>query len=212
MYIDYVPLMLINMAVGLILLAMFVYSGMDETVQHRWIPGFAMVGFVALATGLHMIFTWPLPQVYNITHGELSVFYGIIFLGAALALMMRWSLFTVAIYAFLAGLSAVVVGVRVIHLGLTLTPWLSGIGYILTGLAGVFSGPVLFFRVRRNVRGIAVIVLLITAAIWAFIGYGAYWDHLQSMKNWSPTGRVSWSYPANFSRSVPMSDHNSSQV
>lgn len=59
MFINYITLMLINLVVGLFLLAGYVYLGLSEAHQKRWIPGFGMVGAIALTTGLHMIFTWP---------------------------------------------------------------------------------------------------------------------------------------------------------
>jgi putative membrane protein len=40
MFIDYITLMLINLVAGLILLATYVYFGLDEPNQKRWIPGF----------------------------------------------------------------------------------------------------------------------------------------------------------------------------
>ena len=60
MFIDYITLMLINMAAGLVMLAFYVYLDLDRPNNQRWAPGFAMVGVVALITGLHMTFTWPL--------------------------------------------------------------------------------------------------------------------------------------------------------
>jgi putative membrane protein len=186
MFIDYVPLMLINMVAGLVLLAGYVWRGLDEGDGRRWAAGFMAAGLVAFLTGLHMIYTWPLPKMYNITHGELSVFFGIIFLAAALAVAKGWDLLPVAIYAFFGGLGAVVIGIRVVDLGLTLTPKLSGIGYILTGLAGVFSAPVFVYRKSRLLRRLAIVVLLVAAAVWALVGYGAYWDHLKSMNGWTP--------------------------
>lgn len=186
MFIDYVTLMLINMVAGLVLLALYVLRGLDAADGRRWSAGFGAVGLVAFLTGLGVIFTWPLPGVYNITHGELSVFFGIIFLAAALALARGWELMPVAIYAFFAGLASVVIGARVIHLGLTNAPVLSGVGYILTGLAGVFSAPVLMYRKNRLLRLAGVAVLLAAAAIWALTGYGAYWGHLKGMADWTP--------------------------
>jgi len=186
MFIDYVTLLLVNMVAGLVLLALYIRFGLIEGTQHRWVPGFLIVGLVAFLVGLHMTFTWPLPQVYNITHGELSVLFGAVYLGIAFSLGMRLSLYTVASYAFFAGLAAVVVGVRVIHLGLTSSPALSGAGYILTGLAGIFAVPVLLFRNVRVVRFIAIAVLVAAAVIWALTGYGAYWSHLDTMKGWTP--------------------------
>ncbi len=57
MFIDYLSLMLINLAGGLTLLAAYVYFGLDDKNQQRWIPGFGVAGAIALITGLHMTFT-----------------------------------------------------------------------------------------------------------------------------------------------------------
>ncbi len=73
MFIDYITLMLINLAAGLSLLSAYVYRGLDEPVQKRWVPGFGVVGAIALVTGLHMVFTWAVPGSYNIAFGETSV-------------------------------------------------------------------------------------------------------------------------------------------
>jgi putative membrane protein len=50
MFINYIPLMLINIVTGFVLLVTFVYSGLDldGKYQKRWIPGFGMVGAIAL--------------------------------------------------------------------------------------------------------------------------------------------------------------------
>ena len=69
--------------------------------QKQWIPGFGITGAIALTTGLHMIFTWPVIGSFNIAFGEPSVLFGILFVGTAIALAQGWELFTLAIYAFL---------------------------------------------------------------------------------------------------------------
>lgn len=192
MLIDYLTLMLVSMTAGLLVLAYYVYRGIDHEHPQRWVPGFAMAGFIALVTGLHMIFNWPLPGSYNIAYGEMSVLFGTLFLGAALALGKGWEMPTVAIYAFFAGLAAVVVGARVINLGLTKSPLVSGIGFILTGLGGVFAWlcclakPFLSLESHRLLRMIGALVLIGAALIWALTGYMAYWDHLASFSQWVP--------------------------
>lgn len=97
MFINYITLMLINMVAGLFILASFVYQDLAEIYPKRWIPGFGMTGAIALATGLHMIWTWPVPGSFNIAYGEMSVLFGTLFLGASLALAFGWDLITVAI-------------------------------------------------------------------------------------------------------------------
>ena len=92
--------MLINLVAGLFLLAAYVYWGLSETNQKRWVPGFGMTGAIALVTGLHMIFTWTVPGSFNIAYGEMSVLFGILFLGACFAIALDYDLITVAIYGF----------------------------------------------------------------------------------------------------------------
>ncbi|KYC39385.1 hypothetical protein WA1_32150 [Scytonema hofmannii PCC 7110] len=187
MFIDYITLMLINMVAGLFLLAYYVYQDLDSINQRRWIPGFGMTGGLALATGLHMIWTWPVAGSFNIAFGEMTVLFGILFIGAAVALAQGWDLLTVAIYAFFAGIAAIVVGLRIMNLSLTRQPLLSGIGFILTGLGGVFAAPTLYLKTNQTWRLIGAVVLIVAALIWAFTGYLAYWNHLDTFQKWVPT-------------------------
>ncbi|KAB8320925.1 DUF981 domain-containing protein [Tolypothrix campylonemoides VB511288] len=186
MFINYITLMLINLVAGLFLLAGYLYFGLNHTNQKRWVPGFGMTGAIALVLGLHMIFTWPVIGSYNIAYGETTVLFGILFIGTAIALAQGWDLLTVAIYGFFAGLTAIVIGVRIINLGLTRNPLLSGIGFILAGLGGVFAAPTLYFQSIRTLQIIGTIVLVAAALIFAFTGYLAYWGHLTDYSNWKP--------------------------
>ncbi|MCD8485749.1 MAG: DUF981 domain-containing protein [Desertifilum sp.] len=186
MFIDYITLMLINMVAGFVILAYYVYEGLDQVNPKKWIPGFGMVGAIALVTGLHMIFTWPVIGSFNIAFGETSVLFGILFMTASIAIAQGWDLITVAIYAFFAGLVAILLGVRMINLDLTRQPLLSGIGFILSGLGGVCAAPALYWRNLRIFRLVGVVVLLLAAAIWAITGYLAYWDHLSGFSDWQP--------------------------
>jgi uncharacterized membrane protein len=45
-----------------------------------------------------MIFTWTVNGSFNITFGESSVFLGILFVAAAIALAQGWELLTLGIY------------------------------------------------------------------------------------------------------------------
>jgi len=133
-----------------------------------------------------VIFTWPLTGSFNIAYGETTVLFGVLFLGASFALAFGWDLLTVAVYGFFAGLVAIVIGVRILNLGLTRQPLQTGIGFILTGLAGVLATPTLFLKTNRVWRLLGAIVLIAAAFIFAFTGYMAYWSHLGNYSNWKP--------------------------
>lgn len=190
--IDFLTLLLINMTAGLFVLAYYVYQGIGAENVKRWVPGFAMTGFIAVVAGLFMIFTWPLSGSYNIAFGDMSVLFGTLFLGAALALWKGWEMRTVAIYAFFAGVAAIVVGVRVFNLGMTQSPTVAGIGFVLTGLGGVFAWlcclaePLLSLRNHKFLRALGALMLIAAAVIWAITGYVAYWDHLKDFSTWVP--------------------------
>ncbi|GBE92674.1 hypothetical protein NCWK1_2432 [Nostoc cycadae WK-1] len=121
-----------------------------------------------------------------IAFGETTVLFGTLFIAAAIALALNWDLWTVAIYAFFAGLVAVVVGIRIINLNITKTPVLTGIGFLLTGLGGIFAAPALYWKTNRTLRLTGTVVLIVAALIWAFIGYLAYWSHFESFQQWIP--------------------------
>lgn len=180
MMIDYVTLMLVNMAAGLFLLGCFVYRGIDVDKEEVtcWSPAFAITGLVATVCGFMMTFHWPIPIPYSMAFGEMSVLLGVLFLGTALALAFHWGLMPLAIYGFFAGVAAIVLGARIIELGLTQTPILTAIGFILTGSAGVFAPIAVWQPEQKGLRVIGTLVLFASSAIWAFIGFGAYWMHI----------------------------------
>jgi len=187
MFIDYITLLLLNMVAGYFLLGLYVLRGLDDPLHPRWTPGFAIVGLVAFVFGVHMVMTWPVPGAFNSAFGEMSVLYGVTFLGAALAIAHGWSLLPVTVFAFFSGMAAVVLGVRIVDLGLTQQPTVTGIGFVLSGLGGVFAAPtLLYLRSNRPWRVLASLVLLGVAAIWASIGYYAYWNHMEGFGQWVP--------------------------
>jgi len=185
--IDYLTLLLVNMAAGFLLLGAYLYRGLDDADQRRWAPAFIITGLVAFLFGLHLTVTWPLTGVYNIVFGEMSVFFGALFLGAGLALALNWSLCIVALYALLPGLAAIVVGARIIDLSLTSAPIISGLGFILSGLAGLFAAPALALGQRfRLARWVVALALAAAALIWLYTGLNAYWAHLARFSDWTP--------------------------
>jgi putative membrane protein len=180
MFIDYVTLMLLNAAIGFFLLACYLSRESNLYDQAKWAPAFGLTGFISLISGFRMIWTWPLPGAYNIPYGEMSVLFGGLLLAAAVSMAKGWDLKPLGIYGLFAGIASVVVGAQFIRLGLSKTPMLAGVGFILSGLAGVFSFPVLQWFSNKILRGIGIVVLGAVAAIWVWTSYSAYGDHLAS--------------------------------
>jgi putative membrane protein len=179
MMIDYLTLLLINMAAGLFLLGCFVWRDLDTPEDTgRWVPAFAISGLVAAIAGFAITFTWPLPKPYSMAYGEMSVLFGVLLLGLALAISKRWELLPLSIYAVFAGAAAAVLGVRIIDLGLTNEPTLSGAGFILSGICGIFSPLVVWQNDKKGLRIIGSLVLFAASAIWALTGYLGYWVHM----------------------------------
>jgi putative membrane protein len=178
MKVDYLALMLINMAAGFFLLAGFVFSDLDGVDRRRWTPAFLLSGLIAMFCGLHMAWTWPLPGCFSVAYGELSVLFGGLLLAAALAFMNNWDLKPLGVYAVFAGLVAIAVGIQFIRLGLSNTPVFTGVGFILSGCAGIFAFPVLFFQTNKPIRIIGAAVLVLISVLWTYVGVMAYLGHL----------------------------------
>lgn len=177
--IDYVTLLLVNMVSGLVVLAFFLWWGIAPKDRRDWAPAFGVAGLVGTVAGFTMTFTWPIPAPYSMAYGEMSALLGVLFLGAACALHCGWKLYPLAIYAFFPGVAAIVIGVRMIDLSLTLAPLLAGSGFIATGLGGVFAGVALWKQDVRIVRAVGGLLMLIAAGLWTPTAYMGYWMHMK---------------------------------
>lgn len=178
---------MINMVAGTFLLAHYLWKGMDETDQRPYAAAFFGVGLVALVTGLHLSFTWPIPGSYNIGYGDTTTLFGVVFLITSIALWQGWDLGPVAIYAFFAGIDAIIVGIRILSLQLTKEPLLSAVGFILAGLGGLGAAPFfMWFKNNKAVRMAGVLLLVATGLLWAFTFYGSLWGHMESFGKWVP--------------------------
>ena len=187
MFVDYLTLIMINLVAGTALLAYYIYAGIDANDQRPYAAAFGIVGLLAVILGLSLSFTLPLPGSYNIGYGEATTLFGAVFLGTALALSQGWDLLPMAIYGFFAGVDAIIVGIRIISLGLTNEPIVSGIGFILAGLGGVLAAPGLkLLKTNKTFRIIAAIVVLVTAGVWAVTFYASLWAHLSSFAKYLP--------------------------
>ena len=177
--IDYLTLLLVNMSAALVVLAFFLWWGLGRENAGHWAPAFGISGLVATVAGFALTFTSPIPKPFSMAYGEMSVLLGVLFLGAAWALVRGWSLLPLGIYAFFAGGAAILIGVRFIALSLTPMPLLPGTGFILTGLGGVGAGVALWKQDAKTLRLAGALVMLAAAAIWAFTAGMAYWTHMK---------------------------------
>ena len=194
MFIDYLGLMLANMVAGLLLLCFFYLKGIVGSDGRPWAAGFAATGVVALACGLHMSWTWPLPGSYNVAFGEMASLFGAAYLAVAAALVVRRAeggpvaavLLPVGVYTFVAGLAAILVGVCIARLRLTNAPVLSAVGFGLAGLGGVLLPVVARWSRARALRIAAALVVLAAAVLWAAVTYKAFVGHMERFQKYSP--------------------------
>ncbi len=188
MFIDYLVLMLVNMTGALLTIAAFLICGLNSEKPQKWAAPFLVSGFIALACGLHMVWNWPLPGPFNVAFGETTVLFGGVLLGAGIALAAGWNLLPLAIPAFVAGAAAVLTGMGIIRLELTGKPLISGIGFILTGLCGVFAVLPLAYPKQWVFRYVGAAVVFAAAVIWASTAYLSIPSHMKNFKQYTPPG------------------------
>jgi putative membrane protein len=193
MFIDFLPLMLVNMSAGLFLLACYGFGDVGRTRPH-WAPALGITGLVATIAGFYITFKFPLIGPYNVAFGEMSVLLGVLFLGGSWSVARGWPLGPLAAYSLFAGAAAILIGVYALHRfycessmqQFTATPVLSGIGFILTGFAGVLFGPIVWVSWLRWLRWPVGLGLIIASGIWAVTAGLAYWMQLSRFEKWMP--------------------------
>ncbi len=185
MFIDFLTTVMINLVAGSVLLAYYLWKGIDEKDQRPYAAAFFIVGLVGLVTGLKLAFTWPLPGSFNVGYGDAATLFGAVFLAASISLWQGWDLLPVSIYAFFAGIDAIIVGISLYANKLGQEPVVAAVGFILAGLGGLGAFPFfMWFKDNKVVRWIAIIVLLAAAAIWAVTFYSALWAHMTAFAKW----------------------------
>jgi len=187
MFIDFLTLVMINLVAGTVILAYYLWKGMDEKDQRPYAAAFFATGLLGTITGLQLAFTWPLPGSYNVAFGDTTTLFGVVFLATSIALWQGWDLLPVSIYAFFAGIDAVLVAFAIWSQQLTKSPILSALGFLLAGLGGLGAFPFfMWFKGNKAVRWIAILVLLATAALWSITFFGSLSGHIASFAKWIP--------------------------
>ena len=83
-----------------------------------------------------------------------------------------------------------IAGGFIIYWGITAKPLLSGVGFMVSGVAGVMAGVTYRFARRHRLFRIgAAGVLLMTSAIWLLNWWPAYFLHMgpKAFQKWVPT-------------------------
>jgi putative membrane protein len=187
MFIDFLTIVMINLVAGSVLLAYYLWKGLDEKDQRPYAAAFFITGLVGIVTGLELAFTWPLPGSFNVGYGDAATLFGAVYLATGIALSQGWDLIPVTIYSFFAGIDAILVGLTLYADKLGQEPFVAAVGFVLAGLGGVFAFPFMqWFRNNKAVRWIAIIVLLVTAGIWAVTYYTALWAHMTAFVKYLP--------------------------
>lgn len=180
---DYLTVMLANMVAGLVVAALFTVFGLGQADNRAWAAALGAAGFAAIACGLHMTLTWPIKpeaaQWANVAFGEMALLFGIVYLAAALASAMRWSLLPVGIYALVVGIFAIIVGICMLRFGLSKAPAVSMVGFVSAGLGAILLLPAIHWQHVLAARLAAAAAMALSAAVWAMVGIGAYASHLK---------------------------------
>jgi len=185
MFIDFLALMLILLVAGMVLFAVYFFWFLDND-KKKMAPGFLVVGFLQLVTGLKIIFSWPIPGSFNISFGEPAVLFGALFFALGLALLLDWDLLSLGIVGMLSGVVAIIVGIRLANLGMTQEPVVAMLGYLLTGIVGIAALPGYWLRRFTIIRVLVSLAAIGAAVIWAITGYASYWGHVASFAKYKP--------------------------
>lgn len=186
MFVDFVSIMLVNLAAGLALLAHYLYQMPEPGSRRSWAAGFFAVGLVGFVLGVQMVTHWPLPGGYNVAFGEPDLFLSTAFLAAAVTLTFEWEPLIPAIYGAFGGLQAILVGIRLLELHLTQAPTIAFLGYVSAGVGGILVLPALEWRAARWLAVGTAIILGLSAILWGVTGYEALWSHIADFGKWLP--------------------------
>jgi len=184
--IDFLALMLVSLAAGFVVLAHYLYVNPDHDERQSWASAFFAAGLIGTLTSVPIVIGWPLPGAYNIAFGEPALFLSVAFLGAAAALAFKWEPLFPALFGFFGGIIAIVVGIRIMDLGMTQEPALTMIGYVSAGIGGCLTLPAINWRHVRWIALTAAVALGIAAAVFLLTGYEAYWGHLVQFAKYAP--------------------------
>ncbi len=184
MFINYITLMLVNLAAGLFQAGYFIHLQPQTEKKKSFVAGFFITGLIAVITGSMITFAWPIPGNYNIAFGEPYILFGLVFLGTALCLLNEWGMHSMNVFTFISGVIAIVIGARILNLGMTLFPPIAATGYFTAGGGAIFASLFNCRESNKTIKQLSVFLLLTSALIWMFVACMGYWGHLEEYSKW----------------------------
>ena len=100
------------------------------------------LGVVILAIGLWGEIVWPLPGSYNILFFDPYSLLGVVLIGYAFCLGLRWRTQYIGLLAAMTGLLSIYYGANAYNLGLTKEPFEMFLLYVAMGGMAIFTFPV----------------------------------------------------------------------
>jgi putative membrane protein len=190
-FIDYLTVMMVAVVAGCALAILYGLRLRERpAVELRsWSWAFGVVGVLLAVPGLHIVLTWPLPGAYNIVMGEPALFFGVLLVGAALALRAGEGLMPLALVAVFGGLINVFLAGAILLHGLSRSPLMWAVGYAAIGLGAVLAPLVVSKAASLGwARWAAGALLAVGALIFALGGFGAYIEHTseEGFGGWQP--------------------------
>ncbi|MCL4399287.1 DUF981 domain-containing protein [Candidatus Parvarchaeota archaeon] len=130
-----------------------------------------IIGVYLLIVGIVSQLSWFLPGPYNMLFYDPMVAFGLILVAFSLGIRYNLKLDYIGFLALMAGIMTIWYGISGYKLGLTKTP-LEFLGlFVLYGVAGILTWPVLmmFNRVHRGIKTIPLSWQVIIATLWVVL-------------------------------------------
>jgi putative membrane protein len=129
---------------GLVGYVTYLRYGPRRTFEHlrsQAVP-LAGLGVVIAAIGLWGEIAWPLPGSYNILFFDPYLLLGVILIGYAVCLGIRWRTQYIGLLAAMTGMLSIYYGANAYNLGLTKDPLEMFLLYVALGGTAIFTFPV----------------------------------------------------------------------
>ncbi len=184
-FVDSLAVMLLALGSSASLIAIYfiMLVKWKKSISNLVVPALVLGLFDAIS-GFYMSFAWPLPPAYNMLFGDPLMFLGLIMIMGAIMIYKNINIKMLSIFGFFLGIYLFMEAAAISAFKLeTGVDFLAAMGlYIFAGLSAILS-PLMYADKKSNVRYVYYLLaalLIITAFIALFIGYGAIYAHLGS--------------------------------